>query len=25
LKTGKVLKHQDIPFEVNIISFIENC
>ena len=25
LKSGKVLKHQDIPFEIDIISYIENC
>ena len=25
LKAGKILKHQEIPFEVEIISYIENC
>ena len=25
LKSGKVLKHKDIPFEVEILSYIENC
>ena len=25
LKPGKILKHQDIPFETEIISYIKNC